>query len=134
MSEFRPPITVLFKDVDVRFIAHPVNGELLVKKNADAIKQSVKNLVLTNRFEKLFRPDIYGGVTELLFENFDNATLILLRQRIEDVVNYHEPRARVVKVLVDDLPDNNQLTVSIIFECKNIQEPLRIDLFFERIR
>lgn len=134
ISSMRPIKDVVFRDIDIRFEPHPVTRQLLIKKNAEAVKQAVKNLVLTNRYEKLFRPDIYGGVTELLFENVDEATLILLRQQIEDVITYHEPRAKLEKVNVREDFDRNGFIVDVIFSIRNVKEPFTVSAFFERIR
>jgi hypothetical protein len=59
-------------DLSSDFSVHPLTGDVAVKKNADAIKQSLKNLLFMNKFDKPFDPSLDSGLQEVLFENFLN--------------------------------------------------------------
>ena len=102
------------------------------------IKRSVRNLVLTNRFEKPFHPEVASHVRDLLFEPFSPVTINLLRNRIETVLENYEPRVTLTEVEVEDPDfqkmDNNELNVRIFFTLKNDPEIQTVDVLLERVR
>lgn len=127
---------VVFADLDLRFQAHPVTGDVTMLKNVDAIKRSVKNLVLTNRYDKPYRPSIYGGVLESLFENFDPILVMQLRDLIKTVLQY-EPRATNILVDVEEISNNidkNGINISVTFTPVNSSFNVTVDIFLERVR
>ena len=71
-----------FKDIGVGFLLNAFTKDAAVVKNENAIKQSIKNLVLTQKGEKLFQPEIGSGVYELLFEPMDPFTADSIRDEI----------------------------------------------------
>ena len=80
------------KDFDLSFRRHPSTGKLLMKKDDEAVKQSLKNLVLTNRYERPFRPEFGGDVRKRLFDNFDSIYY-------KDYENVAAPAASIMRVL-----------------------------------
>ena len=102
------------------------------------IKRSVRNLVLTNRFDHPFHPEIASNVRDLLFEQFTPITQTLVRNRIEEVLENYEPRVSVTAVEVIDPSfqqmDNNSLNVSIHFQLKNDPNIQTVDVLLERVR
>lgn len=91
--------------------------------NADAVKQAVKNLVLTNHGEKLFRPKVGGNVAAQLFENVGRFTAVTIQNDISEMLKKYEKRVTNVSVTVDDNADRNEYNVSIEFSIvgSNIQ-------------
>ena len=63
-----------FKDLDLNFTIHPIRKDINTHKNEYAIINSVKNLVLTNHYERPFQPEIGSNIRRLLFENVDAIT------------------------------------------------------------
>ena len=96
--------------------------------NVQAVKRSVRNLVLTNFYEKPFHPEIGSGVREMLFENATPLTAIALSQAIEDVINNYEPRVAINFVNVS-LSDRNSYDITINFSINNAPTEL-VDLSF----
>ena len=88
------------KDLNLSFKSHPVTGDLLVVKNENAIKQSVRSLLLTNKGERLFNSEIGTRLKELLFEPLDFASSSFIRDEIRDVLDRYEPRvvSRTIEV------------------------------------
>ena len=84
-----------YRDLDLFFAKRSRDKDVNVLSNVTAIKRSVRNLVLTNFYEKPFHPEIGSGVRELLFENANPLTSIAISQAITDVINNYEPRARL---------------------------------------
>jgi len=123
-----------YKDLDLNFDNHPATKDVVRKYDDDAIKRSVRNLILTNYGEKPFRHDIGSNVRQLLFELVTPLSAIRLKDAIVEVIANHEPRAEVRKVEVLGNLDKNGYDVSIQYNIKNISQPFTVDLFLERLR
>lgn len=123
-----------YRDVDISFLPNPTTGDVRMKKGADAVKRSVRNLVMTNFFERPFHPEIGSNVRGLLFENADRFTAIELQEAIKEVIRNFEPRAQVIQVLVGLYPDNNAVTVTISFNILNTTEPVTFQFLLKRTR
>ena len=133
-----PRSTYIYKDLSLYFTPNPVSGDVTMVTDVQDIKRSVRNLVLTNRFEKPFHPEIASHVRDLLFEPFSPVTINLLRNRIETVLENYEPRVTLTEVEVEDPDfqkmDNNELNVRIHFTLKNDPEIQTVDVLLERVR
>jgi hypothetical protein len=129
--------TYIYKDLSLFFTPNPVSGDVTMVTDVQDIKRSVRNLVMTNRFEKPFHPEIASHVRDLLFERFTPITFNLLRNRIETVLANYEPRVSVTDVEIDDsgqAMDNNNLNVRIFFTLKNDPQIQSVDILLERVR
>ena len=129
--------TYIYKDLSLFFTPNPVSGDVTMGTDVQDIKRSVRNLVMTNRFEKPFHPEVASHVRDLLFERFTPITFNLLRNRIETVLANYEPRVSVTDVEIDDsgqAMDNNELNVRIFFTLKNDPQIQSVDILLERIR
>ena len=133
-----PRSTYIYKDLSLFFTPNPVSGDVTMVTDVQDIKRSVRNLVLTNRFEKPFHPEVASHVRDLLFEPFSPVTINLLRNRIETVLENYEPRVTLTDVEVEDPDfqkmDNNELNVRIFFTLKNDPEIQTVDVLLERLR
>ena len=123
-----------FVDLDLNFKKNPITKDVISKKGQNAIKQSIKNLVLTRIGEKLFSPTIGSYVYNLLFDNIVPETTIALQTSIEDVINTYEPRAIVNQVIVQPDSDNNGYLIVLIVSFVNSPEPTTVEFFLERLR
>lgn len=124
----------IFTDFTNKFTIHPLKGDLALKNDADSVKQSIKNLVLTDKGERLFQPNIGCKVRSLLFENFTPQSKIVAKQTIEETINEYEPRAMLQNVEISSDPDNNAMLVSVLFNLINSPEVQSLELEIERIR
>lgn len=123
-----------FKDLDLNFTIHPIRKDINTHKNEYAIINSVKNLVLTNHYERPFQPEIGSNIRRLLFENVDAITAAQIEREITETVENFEPRVRVSKVTASADPDNNGYKVTLEFFVINNANPITINFFLERIR
>lgn len=123
----------VFRDLDVTFAAKP-SKEISVKKDAAAVKQAVKNLILTNFYEKPFQPFFGGNIAGLLFELADDATGTEVEEQIVSAIQQYEPRAQILDVDVNSKPDRNSLTVTITFKVVNTQEIVTFTTNLSRLR
>ena len=123
-----------YTDLDLDFIAHPTTGDIVRKRGEDAIKRAVRNLVMTNFYDRPFRSYIGSNVRKLLFENPDVITINNLQDAIIEVIRNYEPRVNVLQVDVGLSEDYNAFEVSISFMIINRNLPVTINIFLERIR
>lgn len=123
-----------FKDLDLNFTIHPVKKDINTHKNEYAIINAVKNLVLTNHYERPFQPEIGSNIRRLLFENVDAVTASQIEREIVETITNFEPRVQISKVDVLPDPDNNGFKVELEFFVINNPSPITINFFLERIR
>lgn len=126
--------TRLFSDIDLSFTAHPVTKDILAKYDDNAIKNAVKNLVLTRHFERLFHSEIGSNVNNMMFENANPGVVMSIRDEIFDVINNFEPRVDLLEVDVKFSPDQHLVMVTIIFRIKNTVRPITLQFALERTR
>tara|TARA_R110000782_G_scaffold50289_1_gene109138 strand:- start:801 stop:1241 length:441 start_codon:yes stop_codon:yes gene_type:complete len=125
---------VLFTDFHKDLTINPLSSDLALKTNEESIKQSLKNLILTDRGERLFQPNLGSDVRASLFENATPVTLKILEERVKDVINNFEPRVSLIDVDVTSLYDDNKVKVTIYFYVKNSEDPISVTVFIERVR
>lgn len=124
----------IYADLFTNFDKHPILDDVAVKTNEAAIKQSIRNLILTNKGERLYQPDIGGDVKRLLFENMTPQTILLIKQVIEKSIEIYEPRANLIDVIVSPREDQNAVSISISFNVINRQEPISLNVVLDRVR
>ena len=103
-----------YKDLDL-FFSKKTNNDLNKVTDIEAVKRSIRNLILHNTYEKPFHPEIGGNVRGLLFENMTPMTSAVIARKIEDTINNFEPRARLVGVKTQPDFDTNGYNVSVAF-------------------
>lgn len=125
----------IYKDLNLNFTRHPVTGDITKVTDIDAVKRSVRNLVLTNHYERPFRPEIGSNIRATLFEPMTPFTANLLTRQIKDVIENFEPRVELVTIKADPNLDRNAYDVAITFNVVNAESDLiELDLLLERIR
>jgi phage baseplate assembly protein W len=123
-----------FKDLDLNFNIHPVRKDISKSIGPMAVVNSIKNLILTNHYERPFQPDIGSNVRRLLFENLDNITASTIKDEIERTIVNYEPRATVKTINVTADYDKNGFKVYLEFFIVNQTAPIIINFLLERIR
>ena len=126
--------TRIYSDLNLNFTKNPATKDVARLTDIEAVKRSVRNLILTNRFERPFHPEIGSSVRAILFENITPLNAVLLQDRIEEVIENFEPRVNLNQVIVQDEIDNNQYRVTISFYVVNTPEPVTITEFLQRLR
>jgi phage baseplate assembly protein W len=123
-----------YKDLDLNFTLHPVRKDVSKHVDEMAVINSVKNLILTNHYEKPFQPEIGSNIQKLLFENMDNITASAISREIEQTITNFEPRVKLTSINVSPNFDNNAFSVGMEFYIINRTEPITIQFFLERVR
>jgi phage baseplate assembly protein W len=134
MATVTTNIVAAYSDLDLNFTIHPVKKDINRHTNETAVVNSIKNLILTNHYEKPFQPDIGSNVRRLLFENMDTITATTLKQEIEQTIKNYEPRANISRLNVSPDYENNGFKVYMEFFVANRTNPITINFFLERIR
>ena len=124
-----------WRDFDLFYQRKPSTSEVNKVTDVQAVKRSVRNLVLLNHFEKPFHPEIGSGVRDMLFEPMTPITAVILAKHVEDVVENFEPRARLIGVQARPDLDRNVYDMTIEFYVVNVPtELVTLDVMLERIR
>ena len=124
----------LYQDFKKNLEKSPVSGDLTLNKDEESVKESIKNLILTDRGERLMQPQLGGDINALLFENITPAVLLLIKNQVMTTIELYEPRAEIIDVVVTSNIDDNTVKVNIVFYITNVQQPIQLDVFLERTR
>lgn len=124
----------IFKDLDLDFKIHPITGDLTKKTDAEAIKRSIKLLVMTRFGERLFQPEIGSSVKDLLFEQIHPMTTVTIKDTITEVITNFEPRVNLLQVGVDAEIEENAYVISIKFLILGGGQPVNLEFILERTR
>lgn len=123
-----------FSDFSLLFNRHPTSLDVVKKTNEEAIKQSLKNLLLTKHYERPFHPEIGCQIYSLLFENWDPIVERTMKQTIIDMVNKFEPRVRIINLRIDPRPDENGVNITLEFQIINSNKPITFTTALTRVR
>lgn len=124
----------LYSDLNLNFNKNPATKDIAKLKDVEAVKRSVRNLILTNRFERPFHPEIGSDIRALLFENMTPTIQTLLTDRVRDVLETYEPRAVLNDVIVSGDMDKNQYGVTIKFYVREVPGIQIVTEFLQRLR
>ena len=113
----------VFKDINLSFKRHPVTSDLVVLKNEDAIKRSVKNIVFTILGEKPYDPLFGSVINDSLFELSTSLSEIAVKDAIESSLKRYEPRIDDIVVTVTILSDSNELNCTVQYTIVGIPAP-----------
>ena len=123
-----------YKDIDLSLALNSTTGDIYVKKDAAAVKQSIKTLLLTNRFEKPFKPHFGANLQGLLFDLSEGNSGNQIADRIVNVIQAFEPRAKVLSIKAIAVPNRNAVKVRVEFRVVNTQSVEIIETSISRVR
>ena len=123
-----------YSDLDLNFTMHPIKKDINRHVDEMAVINALKNLILTNHYERPFQPDLGSNVRKLLFENLDIVTSAALENEISQVIKNYEPRVEILELYVTPNYDNNAFGVEMTFNIINRTDPVTISFLLERLR
>ena len=127
--------TLSFKDINITFKKHPVTDDLVVSRDASAIKQAIVNLLLTNKGERLMNPDYGSDIRSYLFEPLDYGTANAITTNIRYSIDRWEPRITVSRIKAYPNFDDNGFDVEMTYEIRGTDDPpVTVDFFLARTR
>ena len=131
LSRRRPEV---YSDFAKNMMVSPVTDDLARKIDEEAVKESIRNLVLTDRGERLFNRRLGCDVRRLLFENIAADTFLLCKEMITETIVNYEPRANLVGVDVSGRPDSDTVIITVVFTIINKEESIVLKMTVERVR
>jgi phage baseplate assembly protein W len=121
-------------DLDINFDRNPLSGDVALRRDEEAIKRSLRNLILYRRGEKPFHPEISSGVQDMLFELIEPIMVIELKKRISEVIRNYEKRVSDAIVDIVDVLDRNEIRITIHFTIRNVQRVFSTTIALQRLR
>jgi phage baseplate assembly protein W len=128
------PTKQIYSDFLMDLNPHPIVKDIVKYTNENAVSKSIRNLMLTDRGERLYQPDIGSDINRMLFEPMSDGISELLSTYITNTINVYEPRAKVLNTEVVPDFDNNLYSVYITFMVINKQEPITVNISLRRVR
>lgn len=122
----------LYADFPKDLLLNPVNFDISRKTDEAAIKESIKNILLTDPGERLFNPTFGCGVRHMLFENMHSGLKSVIEDTVRTAIETYEPRCNLLKVQA--ILDNYNLIINVVFTVINIQEPINLSVTLSRVR
>jgi phage baseplate assembly protein W len=123
-----------YSDFYTNFNVHPQNKRLAKYTNEESVKRSIRNLILTEKYDRLFQPEVGTRIGGLLFENMSDTTTDEIKKTIDETIQAYEPRARVLDIIVQANEPRNSYDVYIYFEVINSADPITLNLTLYRVR
>lgn len=123
----------IYVDFPTNFDFHPIRKDLSLLSNEDAVKRSIRNIVLTNFYERN-DPTVGANLTAQLFELATPQTKILLQDSLTTAIRNHEPRANLISLVVYLSPDSHEASAEITFSILNTTEPVVLTVLLTRLR
>ena len=127
-------LTKIYSDIDFTFTKKPVTGDVALSYDEQAVIRSIRNLLLTNYYERPFNPELGSNLNALLFEPVSPLTSTSLEREISTMIENYEPRATLNSITVTPQPDQNAYNVSLSFYIENATLPTTVTLLLERNR
>ena len=128
----------LYKNANITRVSYIFNysipADIVKRYDGDAVKASIRNLLLTSNYEKPFHPEIGTQISSLLFDLNTPMLSSVMEKMIRYTINNYEPRVELTGVSVDVSPDSNSVDVSIAFTILNTQTPQILNMVLERTR
>jgi phage baseplate assembly protein W len=126
-------MTKHYQDFSLNFRSHPITNDLSLVSDEKAIEQSMKNLVLCDKYDIPFKPKQAGHIRALLFDLVTPFLTYDVESRVKSVIENYEPRVKLLSVLARVLPDANQLHVTIVYRAKTSTSNITLDFYLDRV-
>jgi len=127
-------IQKLYSDIDFTMAKRPTVNDIALSYDSQAIIRSVRNILLTKKFEKPWNPAFGSNIDALLFENISFMTASALEKEISVAITNYEPRINLKNVTVQPYPDKNAYDVTMTFFIANATQSTTVTVFLERNR
>ena len=123
-----------WRDLDLSLKIHPIRKDIIPLKDDAAIKNAVKNLLVSNFYERPFQDDLGANLRGLLFEPAGVITEIQLRDSIRRVINKYEPRVKVRSIDITDSSSENSYKIKVNFKIKEYDSAESVEIILRRLR
>ena len=124
----------IYKDLNMSFTKNPATKDVARLFDVQAIKRAVKNIILTNKYERPFNPDFGCNLRGFLFENITEPLLVIIKDRVAMAIEKYEPRVSVEDVVVKEDIDKNGISIMVSFLINGTEAPVSVSTFLQRVR
>ena len=124
----------IYKDLNMSFTKNPATKDVARLFDVQAIKRAVKNIILTNKYERPFNPDFGCNLRGFLFENITEPLLVIIKDRVAMAIEKYEPRVSVEDVVVKNDIDKNGINIQVSFLINGVEAPVTVSTFLQRVR
>ena len=124
----------IYSDLNLSFTKNPATKDVAKLFDVQAIKRSVKNIILTNKYERPFNSDFGCNLRGFLFENITEPLLVVIKDRISMAIEKFEPRVSVEDVFVKEEDGSNGISIMVSFKINGVEQPVTVSTFLQRVR
>ena len=124
----------IYADLNLSFTKNPATKDVARLFDVQAIKRAVKNIILTNKYERPFDSDFGCNLRGFLFENITEPLLVIIKDRVAMAIEKYEPRVTVEDVVVRDDQDKNGISIMVSFLINGTEAPVSVSTFLQRVR
>lgn len=124
----------LYSDVALTFDFHPGTKDIVRITEQVSIANSLKNILKTNKYERLYNPRFGANLNQMLFELLDSRNLSMIESTIRFAIENYEPRVKVRDVIVTGLVDEETVAITLVYDIINIEGLQTLDLQITRVR
>ena len=124
----------IYKDLNMSFTKNPATKDVARLFDVQAIKRAVKNIILTNKYERPFNPDFGCNLRGFLFENITEPLLVIIKDRVAMAIEKYEPRVSVEDVVVKNDIDKNGINIQVSFLINGVEAPVTVSTFLQKVR
>ena len=123
----------IYADLNLSFTKNPATKDVARLFDVQAIKRSVKNIILTNKYERPFNSDFGCNLRGFLFENITEPLLVVIKDRISMAIEKFEPRVSVEDVFVKEEDGSNGISIMVSFKINGVEQPVTVSTFLQRV-
>jgi len=124
----------IYSDLNLSFTKNPATKDVAKIFDVQAIKRAVKNIILTNKYERAFNSDFGCNLRGFLFENITEPLLVIIKDRVAMAIEKYEPRVSVEDVVVKEDIDKNGISIMVSFLINGTEAPVSVSTFLQRVR
>ena len=124
----------IYSDIDLTFNRSPVTNDIALRYDDQSVIASVRNLLLTNFYERPFQPSLGSNIDAILFEQSDGITSNILENEIRNVIKNFEPRVTINQIIIQPDSDNNSFNLTMSFFIGNNTTPTTVNMLLQRSR
>tara|TARA_Y100001937_G_scaffold18849_1_gene26056 strand:+ start:17754 stop:18203 length:450 start_codon:yes stop_codon:yes gene_type:complete len=122
------------RDLDLSLKIHPIRKDIIPLKDDNAIKNAIRNLLVSNFSDRPFQRDKGANLRALLFEPADVITTVAIKQNIRKVIAKYEPRVKLIKISVQNKADQNAYRIIVRFLIKEFDQADNVEIILRRLR
>jgi hypothetical protein len=124
----------IYSDLDLTFKRLPATNDVALRYDDQSVVASVRNLLLTNFYERPFQPNLGSNVNTILFEMADGITSGILEKEIRNVIQNYEPRVKINQLIISPSTDENSFNMTMSFFIGNNTRATTVNMLLQRSR